>query len=178
MRNKLLFILVIIAAALIQATLLDCIALVGVKPDLLLILVIICGIFFEPGWALGYSIVAGSFRDSLTSSGWGVHVVLFALLSVVLSMLHRRIRFDNRTIRISVVCASSLAFYGATGISIASGSRVPSGIFAWYVFAGAAYNTLIFACSLRWLEKVLKRFMASTASDDEDDFNPDFEANL
>ncbi len=176
MKRKALFFLVIITVALLQITVLNPFALFGVKPDLLLLLVVICGLYFSPGWALGYSMVAGCCQDVFTASGWGINTVLFCALSVLLVALHKRMRFDSRGVRLSVVYLSCLAYYVISGFCIPRVSTIPTGIFLRTLLLGPVYDTLIFFWILRWIDAAMKPFAISFDNDEEPDFDPDFEA--
>lgn len=175
MKRKLFFIPIILIVAFIQITVLDWVALFGIKPDLLLLVVIVCGLYFSPGWALGYSIVAGCCKDLFTAVGWGNNIVLFSALSLLLVALHKRIRFDNKIVRVSVVYLSYLAYYCVSGLFLPQAFVVPKGIFLRIVFLGPLYGTLVFFWFLPWIEKALKPFAMLHESDEETDFDPDFE---
>ncbi|HNX81667.1 MAG TPA: rod shape-determining protein MreD [Candidatus Omnitrophota bacterium] len=178
MKRKFLFFLIILAVACMQATVLNCVSLFGVKPDVLLLLVIVCGLYFSPGWALGYSIVAGCCKDLFTASGWGINIVLFAVLSILLEMLRKRIRFDNQNIRLSVVYLSCLAYYLSSVVFIPRSSVIPTGVFLRSILVGPIYGAALFFFALRWIDKALKPFSVSSEPDDETDFDPDFEAYM
>lgn len=101
--KKLIFFFVIIILALLQATLLNYINIFNIKPDLLLISVIISSLFFEPAWALSLSIFSGILKDIFSTNAFGMNAILFLLWSFLIIKLSRKITFDNNYIRLALI---------------------------------------------------------------------------
>ncbi len=102
MRNW-FFLIAIFIIAIIQSTLLDYIKIFGVKPDFLLISVVIVSLNLELKWALVLSICAGFLKDALGINAFGINTLLFSLWSFLIMRLSKKISIDNNLIRAVLV---------------------------------------------------------------------------
>jgi rod shape-determining protein MreD len=88
-------ILVIIAGAVLQVSLMDYFRFFRVSPDLLLICVIMVSMHTHAGWALGLSFLCGFLKDSFGIFPAGVYTVLFPLTASITFTLSRKITIDT-----------------------------------------------------------------------------------
>ncbi|MFA6384516.1 MAG: rod shape-determining protein MreD [Candidatus Omnitrophota bacterium] len=93
--KKIIFAFFLLAAALVQSTLIHSISIFGVKPDLYWVMVMCAALYFEAGSAVIFSLVCGVLKDCLGTSSFGVYIVIFPLWSVCVSNLLKRISFEH-----------------------------------------------------------------------------------
>lgn len=101
--KKLIFTVTVIVSALLQTTILNYVRIFNVKPDLLLISVIIASLSFAPVWAISLSIFAGILKDIFSVNVFGINTLLFFLWSLSIIKLSRKITFDNNYIRLALM---------------------------------------------------------------------------
>ncbi|RJO65639.1 MAG: rod shape-determining protein MreD [Candidatus Omnitrophota bacterium] len=142
-----------LAFCLLQATWLNALKIFSVKPDILLITMIIAALNFKPGKALGFSVYAGVLKDILSPFPVGLHTLLFPLWSFFIIALSKKIVVDS-TLLYSVLAAIIviLQSIGARMTLAFLGEDMPSGIFLRIMILGALYTAL--AMPIVW--KLLK----------------------
>ncbi len=141
--KKWVFFLVIFVCALLQPTVLNSIRFFGVKPDLLLICVVIAALEFEVRWALILSVSAGLFKDSLGVQSFGFNAILFGLWSVLIIRLKRDISFDNLYMVAALTAVVTLAHHLLVGLALVYfGSFIPLGIFVRIIIIETFYTAL------------------------------------
>ena len=94
LRNWLIFPFLILLG-LVQATLLNNFKLFGVKPDFLLIAIVIASTFFEWERILIIAVLAGILKDSLSINLFGINTLLFPFWSYLTRVLSGKINLDN-----------------------------------------------------------------------------------
>ncbi|MCX5705303.1 MAG: rod shape-determining protein MreD [Candidatus Omnitrophica bacterium] len=142
MKKWVLF-LVIFACALLQDTVLNSIRFFGVKPDLLLICVVIAALEFELKWALILSVSAGFFKDILAAQPFGFNLILFGLWSVLIIRLKRDISFDNPYLVVALMAVVALAHHLLVGLALVYlGNYIPLGIFVRIIIIETFYTAL------------------------------------
>jgi len=149
--KKLIFIAAIIISGLLQATILNYVNIFNIKPDLLLISVIISGLFFEPAWAISLGVFAGILKDIFSVNSFGVHTVLFFLWSFLIIKLSRKISFDSNYTRLALIFIIAI-FNNITIrlILLFSGSFISWGIFLRITFIEPLYTAFIFLLVLKF----------------------------
>ena len=141
--KKWVFFLVILVCAILQPTVLNSIRFFGVKPDLLLICVVIAALEFELKWALFLSVLAGLFKDSLGTQPFGFNAILFGLWSVLINRLKRDISFDNLYMVIALTAIVTLAHHLLFGLALVYfGNFIPLGIFVRIIIIETFYTAL------------------------------------
>lgn len=101
--KKLFFFVLILSLAVIQVSIFNHFRIFSVKPDFLLISMVMASVSFPPAWAVTFSIFSGFLKDGLGTSGFGVETMLFPLWSILIIKLSRKIPLDNELIRVLVV---------------------------------------------------------------------------
>lgn len=93
-------VLLVIGFALLEATILNAIALFGVKPNLLLCCIFIVSALSEqPGLSLAVSVTSGLLKDVFAVNASAVNTVLLPLWSTLTFLLSRKISFEHRIFR-------------------------------------------------------------------------------
>ena len=154
--KKLIFISIIIIFVLLQATVLNYVNIFNVKPDLLLISVIIASLFFEPVWAISLSIFAGILKDIFSVNAFGMNTVLFFLWSFLIIKLSRKIIFDSNYIRLALMfIIAILNSIIVRLIFLFLGNFISWGIFLRITFIESLYTALIFLLVLKFTHTLL-----------------------
>jgi rod shape-determining protein MreD len=143
MRN-LIFVPFLLALAIVQSTLLSYFRFFGVKPDLLLGLTVIAGIYLDWQWALPLAIFAGLCKDIFATTSIGINIFLMPLWSYLVLKLARKISVDD-PIAICVVAALAVLLNDITIrlLYLYSGKSISHGIFLRMAFIEPLYTALI-----------------------------------
>lgn len=132
-----------LALGLFQVSLLSYFSVFGVKPDLLLAIVVIAGFLLEPRWALFFGVLAGIFKDAFGLSPFGFNIILFACWGYFVNKLSRRISIEDNIAAAILLFLIALLQNIASGLAVIySGGFVPFGIFLRVVFLGSLYTAL------------------------------------
>jgi len=102
--------IILIAAFLIQLLFLDHIKIAGVKPDLLVLLVVFFAIFFGSGAGAEAGFVAGLFKDTYSLDIFGVNSVLLSLTGLIAGMLSPKLFKESKLTQGLLVFASSVLY--------------------------------------------------------------------
>ncbi len=135
--KKLYFFIIISACALLQVTIVDYFKVFTVKPDLILISMVIVNLLLDWRWAFGLSIFAGTLKDILCLSAFGTNTLLFALWSFLIIKLSRKISLENIYLR------AALMFVVVFASDIMARPPVPAGIFLRIAFLEAVYAAIL-----------------------------------
>jgi rod shape-determining protein MreD len=87
--KPILYVLGIIGIILLQTTLLNFITIVGIKPDLALIVVYFVGLFGDEIRGVVTGLTLGYFMDLLSGGVWGIHLVTKSILGFLAGLLGR-----------------------------------------------------------------------------------------
>ncbi len=149
--KKLIFISVIIIFVLLEATVLNCVNVFNVKPDLLLACVIIASLFLEPAWAIFLSIFAGILKDIFSVNAFGMNTIFFFLWSLLIVRLSRKITFESNYIRLALVfIIVMLNNIVIRLVFLFLGNFISWGIFLRITFIESLYTALIFPLVLKF----------------------------
>ncbi len=102
MTKRIFFIIVFICVAL-EVTFLNYFKIFSVKPDLSLIAVVFASLYFDLKWALILSIFVGLLKDTFSLNPFGIYTPLFALYSLLIARLSRKISLENNLILMVLV---------------------------------------------------------------------------
>lgn len=151
-----IFIAAIIISALLQTTILNCVNIFNVKPDLLLISVIIASLFFEPQWAISLSIFSGILKDIFSVNVFGLNSILFFLWSFLIIKLSRKITFDNNYVRVVLIFIIALLNNIIMRlIFLFLDNFISLGIFLRITFIESLYTALILPLALKFTRSLL-----------------------
>lgn len=143
--KKILCLSIIFIIVLIQATLLDSFELFGVKPNLLLIGIVMVSLIFDLKWAFALGIFAGILKDTLGLNMFGIDTLLFPLWIFLVIRLSKKISLDDNLISaLLVFVVSVLHNIISRSISFALGNSVaPLVVFLRIAFLESLYTAAI-----------------------------------
>jgi rod shape-determining protein MreD len=151
-----IFLFIIVIFALLQTSILDCIDIFNVKPDLLLIAVIYASLSFEFKYALSLSIFAGVLKDVLAVNTFGINTLLFPLVSLLLIKLSREISLDNNFIyMVSTFIITLLGDIITRIIFLFLGNYILWGIFLRTAILESLYTALVLPLVFKVIKPVL-----------------------
>lgn len=96
--KKIIFLALIIAAAAVQATLMNGFRVFGVKPDLFWIMAMAGALYFDLPSAVVFGVICGLLKDCMSAPAVGAYVVAMPVWSVAVRAFSRRISFDYITV--------------------------------------------------------------------------------
>lgn len=94
--NRFHIYIVLISALFLQVTVLNFLAIFGVKPDLVLISVIFFGLFLGPGAGLEFGLVAGLLKDIFALDYFGINAFIFCLTGLIVGVVNTRFFKESR----------------------------------------------------------------------------------
>ncbi|MCX5710496.1 MAG: rod shape-determining protein MreD [Candidatus Omnitrophica bacterium] len=145
MKNKLKFLTLILALGLIQATVLDIFKVFNIKPDLLLILVVIAALRYELKWVIIFSFAAGFFKDIFSVQSFGMNSALFVMWGYLITRVNREVSIDYDLIRLALMAVvAALNFILTQAILVYLGNYIPLGVFLRGIILQVIYTSLIF----------------------------------
>lgn len=108
--SRLQIYLMLLLCLLLQLTVLDHLKLFGVKPDLLLIIVVFFGLFLGRGVGMEAGIIAGLGKDLYALDFFGINALILAATGMVAGILGAQFsRESNRTQFLLVLMLSSFS---------------------------------------------------------------------
>lgn len=155
MRN-LRFALLILGLAFIQVSVLEPLRVFGVKPDLLLISVVVSGIYFEFGWAIFFSLFAGILKDVFSVGDFGMSTLFFPVLAFLIIQLNKRLTIENAVSCGVVTFLASLVYDGLVrSLAVYMNDFVSYPVFFRVSILGALYTSIAFFAALRPIRKLI-----------------------
>lgn len=137
------FLLIILGLGLLQAGFPYSFRLFNIKPDLILISVVVAGIHLEFRTALGVAVFAGVLKDALGVSAVGINTVLFPAWCFIVRRLSREISLgDDYLHPVFVFIAVILNDAAARMAFMFLGSFLSWGIFLRVIFLESLYTVL------------------------------------
>ena len=150
------FLLIIICFALLEVAMLPYARVFGVKPDLLLLSVVLASLFFERRPALIVSLAAGILKDIFGISSFGLNTLLFPLWCMVIGRLSRKISFEQPLFSAMLMFLVTLANGVITRlIFLFSGNVIYLFAFLRVSFIESLYTALLFPLASRLTRPVL-----------------------
>jgi len=139
-----LFLPFLILLGLVQATLLNNFRIFGVKPDFLLIAIIIASTFFKREKILILAILAGILKDSLSINAFGINTLLFPFWSYLTRVLSGKVNLDNNLSYAALILAIGIlnGIIRLIFLSLGSGFFIPLGVFLRIIFLESLYGAI------------------------------------
>lgn len=134
----------LILLGLVQATLLNNFRIFGVKPDFLLIAIVIASTFFKLEKILILAVLAGMLKDSLSANVFGTNTLLFPFWSYLTRVLSGKINLDNNFAYAALVLAFGI-FGGIIRLiflSLGNAFFIPIGVFLRITFLESLYGAI------------------------------------
>ncbi|MFC1592476.1 rod shape-determining protein MreD [Candidatus Omnitrophota bacterium] len=88
----------------LQSTLLNHFRIFNVKPDLMLVSMVIVSFFLDLKGALGFAFLNGIFRDLLGVSPHGFNTIMFMLWVILIRRISKNLTVENSLIRSGILC--------------------------------------------------------------------------
>ena len=103
-RSQVSVILVLFIIAVLQSTLLNHFRVFNVKPDIILVALIISVSFFDFKWSMVFSFLVGIFRDSFSILPFGLNTIICILWVFLAKQIYRRLSTEDKLISYAVPC--------------------------------------------------------------------------
>ncbi len=108
MKRQVVWIVLVVLAALIEATWLGLIRIGDVVPDLVLLLVVYFAVQQSAERAIMTGVLGGTFQDVAADTGLGHHVLCLAIIGYTVALLTRRLITDNPFVKTGLVVGACL----------------------------------------------------------------------
>ena len=109
MRRKILWVVLVVAAALVQTTWLDAIRLQGVMPDLTLLLVLYFAMADGEERAMFTGLLGGLYQDVAGNAVLGHHILCNVVVGYVAGRVARRLITEHPAVKVGLVFCASVA---------------------------------------------------------------------
>jgi len=103
MKKGITLLVIILFFLILEVTLLDYVKVLGVKPDLLVILTIFFTLYLKSSLAITLAIILGLLKDSLSIDPFGINTIFFSLFSYSLVRMSKNLYRDDRVTQIILV---------------------------------------------------------------------------
>lgn len=103
-RRQLRGILVLFIIAILQSTLFNYFRIFNVKPDAILIALIVSVSFFEFKWSVIFAFLCGILRDLFSILPFGLNTIIFVLWVILAKQIYRRLSVEDKLISYTVPC--------------------------------------------------------------------------
>ncbi|MFH1339001.1 MAG: rod shape-determining protein MreD [Candidatus Omnitrophota bacterium] len=115
---------------LLDATLFNYLRIFDARPDVVLAALIILSVFFTLKWSVGFALLAGIFRDSMSTLPFGFNTVICVLLVILAKWVSQKLKVENSFIRSAVLFLTILLNNIALGfILFVLGNAIAASIF-------------------------------------------------
>ena len=144
--KKISFFVIIVILGVFQATIMNSFSIFGIRPDLLLISLVIATLFFESKWALVFSLFAGFIKDVLGVHAFGINTLIFPLGAYLIIRLSKKISMDNNlmpTLFILIIAIANNIIFKLI-FTYLQNLIIPLGVFTRIMFLEPVYTALIF----------------------------------
>lgn len=153
------FFVFVVVVGLLQISILEGVKIAGIKPDLLLIAMVLASLMFDLPQAVIISLLCGLMKDIFGPSLFGPNIVFFTVWSILIIRLAREISIDNNYLRSALVFVVSLVHAISSGLFfIAAGSFVPFGIFLKIVVLGSIYTALALPLVVKVMQPLYPKY--------------------
>lgn len=157
-RQKALLIILIFLFSLIEATLLTFISIKGIKPDILLILIIYTSFYADWRFALKAGLLAGILKDALSIGVFGLNAFIFGISALIIALYSKKVYRDHISRQVFISFAVSLSvmviYYLTTNIFLPLPQFT---IYLWTIILPAAiYTALLYPLLSLLLSRTLR----------------------
>jgi len=155
------FAVFICVVTVLQASIVDVIAVTGIKPDLLLILLVFFAVYCSSSEAIIISFVIGFAADIIASS-MGPRIISFGLFGMALAYLHQVVAIRKMPYQAAAIFVTGLLAGTVTHLlTLLQGSPPASGVFVvlfWIPLYSAIVGPFLFLPSAWWMRIKTERF--------------------
>ncbi len=157
--KKLYFLFAILTLGVFQVSLLDCFKIFNVKPDLLLVSMIIAALVFKLPWAIFLSAFAGIFKDAFSTGAFGINALLFSLWCFLIARLTKKLSLEDDLTRIALIFLVTLIHHIIAGLSsLYLGKSIALGIFMRIVAIESIYTAAVSPLMLKAVKLIHAEF--------------------
>ena len=153
------FFILIVLAGLVQISILEVVKVSTLKPDLLLIVMVLGSLMFDLPQAVILSVFCGLMKDIFGPTVYGPNAPMFAVWSILILRLAREISIDNNYLRTVLVFVVSLLHTISSGLFfIAGGTPIPFGIFLKIVVFGSVYTAVLLPLVVKVVQPLYPKY--------------------
>ena len=153
--RKLFFLPVLFILLLLQVTVLDFIKVFSVKPDMIVVSIIIASVFFELKFALFCSLIAGLFKDVFAANPYGFYTLFMPVWCFVISFVSRKLTIEDKLVLSGVafviVFLNSFFFRFLNALSM---EKIAVGIYLRIALLESVYSAMFLPLLLRIFNKL------------------------
>jgi rod shape-determining protein MreD len=143
-------------AAILQATVLNSVRVFNVKPDILLVIAAFLSLECDLRWALLLSVFAGVLKDALIGNPFGLNAFMFALWSLLIFRVSRKISIETRLARLLLILiVAGLNILVAKLRLSFTAETIPPGIFLRTAVLEVVYTVLVSPLVFRLISPLL-----------------------
>lgn len=145
MKNLIYFALFVFITVLFQLTFVDCFKIFNLKPDFILVNLVIVSLYLDLRRTLILWVFTGLLKDILSANSFGLNTLIFPILGLAFIKLSKEISLDNNFIRMAVVFIISFFYQGIRGLIFFSLGRfnLPLFFFLGIMSLESLYTALI-----------------------------------
>lgn len=138
------YLFIIVLLGLIQVALVDAVKFATVRPDLIIIGVVVASLSFELPYVLILCLSAGILKDIFSPYTFGINVFILPLLGFLIVRLSKDLSWDNSWVRAMLISAVSLSYHLIVrSVLFFWGHFIPVGIFLRIALLESLYTALI-----------------------------------
>lgn len=145
MKIKLLLGIILVLSVILQSTFFDHIKIFNVKPDLMLIAIVIISLSLDFKWIMVFSYFSGFLKDVLAALPLGVNTLVLPLIAFFIFRLSKRIVLEtNYAISITIFMASLFENLIVSLLLIALEFDISIGVFFRLTIISSIYTSVVF----------------------------------
>lgn len=153
--KKILFCCIILITAFFEVSFLGHFKIFSVKPDLLLILVVMAGVSFDLPTSIALAFLAGFCRDIAGVSSFGSYTFLFSMWGLLIQKLSHQVSFDNPIVFVAGVYLLNFLQNTILRLSLMhSSDSISLGIFLRLLFVQSFYTAVVSLFLLTTIERI------------------------
>lgn len=156
-KQKIILILFVILFALLQSTVLNYVSFAGVKPDILLVIVIFTSFYTDWRFAFKIGLLAGLLKDILSGGIFGLDILIYGFCGLILGLYSKKIYREGPISGVVICFGVTLSlmclYYVITNIFLPLPNFVES--LKIVIFPTAIYTSLVFWVISSFLSKVI-----------------------
>ena len=155
--RKWIFFSIILFCAFLQTGFTGFFRIFGASADLLLICLVAASFFFKQKTAVFFGFLCGILKDLLDIQVFGIHTLLFTVVSVLLAKLSRKLSVENSYLAAVIVFLSSI-LYGILARFVFSyiDNIIPLGVFWRISILQALYTACVFYFIFRFFKRLIQ----------------------
>jgi len=152
-RTKLIIGLILVLSVILQSTVFDYLKIFNVKPDIVLIAVVILGLSLKLKWVMIFSYFAGFLKDMLGGFPFGINVLVLPLLGFLVFKLSKRMEIETRYLKTALVFIAVISQNLVVSLLIVLlGLDISTGVFSRFAVISSIYTAVVYF----YLSKIIR----------------------